>query len=162
MNCRASMLQHELDTDIALISDDAKQFQILGFLQGLCWLHAERHVAGLIPLSDTKRTTHMQSRDDIWTFYQRLKQYRIAPTPGERVALSAEFDRIFVPTTSWRELNEALLKILASRERKRLSRFEILGWEGLLSWRHVCNVPMYPHPARYKRAIHSMSEGTST
>jgi hypothetical protein len=112
----ASMLQHELYTDVALISDDAKQFKVQGFLHGLCWVHSERHVAGLIPLTDAERTAHMRSRDDIWTFYQRLGQYRIMPTPAERVALDAEFDRIFLSTTGWLELDEALRKIYTRKE----------------------------------------------
>ena len=113
----ASLLQHELYTDVALISDDAKQFQVQGFLHALCWLHAERHVAGLIPLTDAQRTAHLQSRDDIWTFYQRLKQYRVTPTAAERVALDAEFNRIFQRSTGWSELDEALGKIHAKKER---------------------------------------------
>ena len=113
----ATLSQHELYTDVALISDDAKQFQVQGFLHGLCWLHAERHVAGLIPLTDADRTAHLRSRDDIWTFYQRLKQYRITPTAVERVALEAEFDRILQPRTGWSELDEALRKIHVRKER---------------------------------------------
>jgi len=112
-----SMLQHELYADVALISDDAKQFQILRFLHGLCWLHAERNVAGLIPLTDAERAAHLRSRDDIWTFYQRLKQYRIAPTEAERIALEAEFDRMLLTSTGWLELDAALLKIHAKKER---------------------------------------------
>ena len=34
-----------------MVSDDAGQFKILGLLHGLCWLHAERSIRKLVPLS---------------------------------------------------------------------------------------------------------------
>ena len=113
----ASLQQHELYTDIVFLSDDAKQFQVQGFLHALCWLHAERHVAGLIPLTDTQRAAHLLARDEIWTFYQRLKQYRLTPTDAEKTALNTEFDRLFQQSTGWSEVDAALRKILARKER---------------------------------------------
>ena len=76
-----SLLEHELYEDMKLISDDAKQFKVLGFLSGLCWVHAERHVARLLPISTKQRRAHEQVRDEIWIYYQQLKAYRTHPTP---------------------------------------------------------------------------------
>lgn len=101
---------------IALISDDAKQFKILGFLHGLCWVHSERHVAVLIPLDSRQRKVHERVRDEIWSYYQRLKAYRQSPTEQKKSLLARDFDRLFTQRTGWEELDAALAKIHSKRE----------------------------------------------
>jgi len=107
----ANLLAHDLYTDLVLISDDAGQFKLLAFLHALCWVHMERHVARLIPLSDGQRAAYEASRDAIWDYYQRLKAYRQAPTPQWRGRLDNDFDRLFLTKTGWPELNEVLRTI---------------------------------------------------
>jgi hypothetical protein len=107
----ASLLDHNLYGDLVLISDDAAQFKLLAFLHALCWVHMERHVARLIPLTATQRAAHEAVRDAIWKYYQRLKAYRKSPTPQWRARLENDFDRLFLKHTGWPELNEALRKI---------------------------------------------------
>ena len=70
------MLAHDLYSDLVLISDDAGQFKLLAFLHALCWVHMERHVARLIPITDAQHAAHEAARDAIWNYYQRLKAYR--------------------------------------------------------------------------------------
>lgn len=110
-----SLMAHDL-CGPALISDDAKQFKILGFLHGLCWVHSERHVAGLIPLTTRQRRVHEQVRDEIWKYYQRLKAYRESPTARKQALLERDFDRLFQQCTGWSELDAALAKIHGKRE----------------------------------------------
>jgi hypothetical protein len=107
----ASLLAHDLYSDLALISDDAAQFKLLGFLHGLCWVHQERNVARLIPLTDAERAAQETVRDAIWNYYQRLKAYRESPTPQRRWRLERDFDRLFLQATGWSELDAALRKI---------------------------------------------------
>jgi hypothetical protein len=107
----ANLLAHDLYGDLVLISDDAAQFKLLAFLHALCWVHMERHVARLIPLTDAHRATHEAARDAIWNYYQRLKAYRKSPTPQRRGRLLQDFDRLFLMETGWPELDEALRKI---------------------------------------------------
>ena len=111
----ASMLAHDLYNDLVLISDDASQFKILTVLHALCWVHMERHVARLIPLTPAQRDAHEAARDAIWDYYQRLKAYRESPTPQRRGRLEADFDRLFLKKTGWAELNEALQTIHAKK-----------------------------------------------
>ena len=80
----ANLLAHDLYSDLVLISDDAGQFKLLAFLHALCWVHMERHVARLIPLTDAQRAAYEAARDAIWSYYQRLKAYRESPTPQRR------------------------------------------------------------------------------
>jgi len=103
-----SLLQHELYDEMTLISDDAKQFKVLGFLNSLCWVHAERHVARLVAVTAKQRRAHEKVRDEIWTYYQQLKAYRERPTKREKARLAREFDRLFLQTTEFAELNEVL------------------------------------------------------
>lgn len=107
----ANLLAHDLYSDLVFLSDDARQFKLFSFLHALCWVHMERHVARLIPLTDRQRAAHDQARDEIWKFYQRLQAYRDSPTPQRRGRLENDFDRLFLKKTGWPELNEALEKI---------------------------------------------------
>jgi hypothetical protein len=111
----ASLLAHDLYNDLVLISDDAAQFKLLAFLHALCWVHMERHVARLIPLTAAQRDAHDVVRDAIWKYYQRLKAYRESPTPQRRGRLENDFDRLFLKETGWSELNEALQAIHAKK-----------------------------------------------
>jgi hypothetical protein len=107
----ANLLILDLYTDLVLISDDAGQFKLLTFFHALCWVHMERHVARLIPLTDAHRAAHEAARDGIWRYYQRLKAYRESPTPQWRGRLANDFDRLFLQETGWPELDEQLRKI---------------------------------------------------
>ena len=107
----ANLLAHDLYRDLIFLSDDAQQFKLLAFLHALCWVHMERHVARLIPLSDAQRTAYEATRDAIWKYYQRLKAYRESPRPQRRGRLQNDFDRLFLKNTGWPELNEELQKI---------------------------------------------------
>ena len=102
--------------DIVIISDDAPQFKIFGFLNGLCWVHAERRVNRLVPLNRRQRKDQDRVQDEIWTFYQELKAYRQSPGVRRRKRLEREFDRIFTQSTEWSQLNDALGAILAKRK----------------------------------------------
>jgi len=107
----ANLIAQGLYNDLVLISDDAAQFKLLAFLHALCWVHMERHVARLIPLTDDERAAHEAARDAIWNYYQRLKAYRESPTPQLRGRLEKDFDRLFLKKTGWPELDEQLQKI---------------------------------------------------
>ena len=107
----ANLLAHDLYSDLVFLSDDAAQFKLLAFLHALCWVHMERHVARLIPLTDDQRAAHEAVRDAIWSYYQRLKAYRESPTPQRRGRLEKDFDRLFLKQTGWSELDEVLRTI---------------------------------------------------
>lgn len=107
----ANMLARDMEVGTVLISDDALQFKLLGFRHGLCWVHQERHLTGLIPLTNKQRSAQSRVRDEVWKYYQRLKRYRASPTPQSRGRLEQDFERLFTQRTGWDELDEALGKI---------------------------------------------------
>lgn len=102
--------------DLGLISDDAPQFKLGCFVHGLCWVHAERKVSRLIPLTSKHRQAVERVRDQIWKFYERLKAYRVAPTQAESQRLAADFDRLVLARTGYPALNEALALLYAKRD----------------------------------------------
>lgn len=110
-----TLLYHELYLDQPLISDDAGQFKIAGFLHGLCWLHAERSLRKLLPFNARQREALERARDEVWSYYQRLRAYRESPTPQRRLGLERDFDRLFRRRTGFHDLNEALQRIHQKR-----------------------------------------------
>jgi hypothetical protein len=102
--------------NLGLVSDDAPQFKLFGFVHGLCWVHAERKVSRLLPLTPQHQQAVEKVRDQIWKYYERLKAYRAAPNEPRRTRLTAEFDRLFQQKTGYQALNEALALLYAKRE----------------------------------------------
>jgi hypothetical protein len=110
-----TLMHYELYVGQPLVSDDAGQFKISGLLHGLCWLHAERSIRRLVPLSPREQEAIDGVRDAVWRYYQRLRAYRESPTPQRKVALERDFDRLFRRRTGFADLNEALRRIHAKR-----------------------------------------------
>lgn len=104
-----SLLDHGLSPDLAIISDGAGQFNVL--LHGLCWVHAERLVHKLIPLDEAHRRDIASVRDQIWSFYAQLKEYKKHPTVEHKGELQARFDTIFTQRTRFETLNQTLKRL---------------------------------------------------
>jgi hypothetical protein len=110
------LIHHDLYPEGMLLSDDAGQFQVLGLTNGLCWIHAVRHVEQLIPRTDSQRRAQERTLTAIWKYYRRLKAYRESPTPQRRAGLERDFDRVFASKTGWPELNAVLERTREKRE----------------------------------------------
>jgi hypothetical protein len=104
-----SVLNHGISKDLAIVSDDAGQFNVLR--HGLCWVHAERLIHQLIPLNDTHREELKSVRGQIWEFYADLKRYKQQPSEKKKAELEARFDEIFTTQTSFATLNAALKRL---------------------------------------------------
>jgi hypothetical protein len=110
-----TLMHYDLYVGQPLVSDDAGQFKILGLLHGLCWLHAERSIRKLVPLSLREQEAIDGVRDAVWKYYQRLRAYREAPTLRRKAALERDFDWLFRRRTGFADLNEALRRIHEKR-----------------------------------------------
>jgi len=104
-----SLMQHGIAQDLAVISDDAGQFNVLR--HGLCWVHAERLVHTLVPLNEAHREDIAQVRSEIWSFYADLKKYKQAPDTVQKCALEKRFDAIFIRQTRYATLDRLLRRI---------------------------------------------------
>ena len=109
-----SILDHGFSRDLAIISDDAGQFNIL--LHALCWIHAERTIHKLIPCSKKERKAIEGIRDRIWQLYQGLKAYKQAPDEKTKGELEKTFDEIFTTQTCSKVLNAALQRLANNKQ----------------------------------------------
>jgi len=107
----ASLLHHGVAPELVILSDDAGQFQIAGFLHALCWVHAERTIHTLLPFSDANRAAQAAVRDQIWRFYQDLKIFKRTPGEETKRTLGERFDTIFTQNTCFQTLNLALKRL---------------------------------------------------
>ena len=105
----ASVLAHGVNSKLAIVSDDAGQFNIL--LHALCWVHAERTIHNLVGFDDEQRKALEAIRTRIWDFYEKLKVYREHPSAKEKAALEIRFDKIFTTRTCFVTLNHALKRL---------------------------------------------------
>lgn len=101
-----SIIEHGFSRKIAIISDDAGQFNV--FLHGLCWVHAERKIQKLVPVSVRDAELLEKVRADIWRLYQDLKEYRQNPNAESKVNLEKRFDELFSCKTGFISLDQAL------------------------------------------------------
>jgi len=111
-----TLMHYEMYVGQPLVSDDAGQFKIWGLLHALCWLHAERSIRKLVPLSPREQAAIDGVRDAVWKYYQRLRAYRESPTARRKAALERDFDRLFRRRTGFADLNEALRRIHEKRD----------------------------------------------
>lgn len=101
-----SILRHRINKDLVIVSDDAGQFDIL--LHALCWLHAERKVAVIIPINDYQAKILDEIRATIWNFYNELKSYKQSPCEEKIKPIEEQFDNIFNQKTEFETINKAL------------------------------------------------------
>jgi len=94
--------------DLGLVSDDAPQFKLFGFVHGLCWVHGERKIDRLIPLTTRHRKAKEEAQDTFWELYKSLKAYRLEPTEAARKTIESQFDQLCQTKTGYPDLNEAL------------------------------------------------------
>ena len=96
-----------------IISDAAPQFAL--FLNGLCWVHEERHYRKLVPVSEAERAEVEEVRSAIWDFYEVLKGYKLKPTICMQRELKERFSAVFSTQYESQVLN-ALLANTRSRQ----------------------------------------------
>ncbi len=108
-----SVLHHGFSKELAILSDDAGQFNIL--LHALCWIHAERTIHKLIPCSDEESKAIEDVRDHIWQLYRDLKAYKDSPNEQTKADLQKRFDEIFATQTCCEVLDAALRRVARNK-----------------------------------------------
>src|SRR5918911_1058298 len=100
---------HGLLDGTVIVSDEAGQFRV--GTHALCWVHAERLVHKLMPVTPAHRRAVEIVRHLIWWFYRDLKAYYRDPTARRRAALRARFNRIFRRRTGYIMLDRLLARL---------------------------------------------------
>jgi hypothetical protein len=93
-----------------LVCDDAPQFNWLTAELALCWVHEGRHYKKLAPCVPHHQELLTQFSTQFWDFYADLLAYRAAPSPAEKVRLTAEFEHIFATVTGYQQLDDRIAK----------------------------------------------------
>ena len=101
--------------DLGLVSDDAPQFKLFGFIHGLCWVHGERKIDRLIPLQPRQRAAKEKAQGTLWRIYRQLEKYRKAPSETWKSEIEQQFDALCKTKTGYPDLNEALGLLDAKR-----------------------------------------------
>jgi len=103
------------DSTKRLVCDDAKQFKGLTAYLQLCWVHVTRHFKTLDPLTPKFRHTLDQFLDTLWTYYEKLNQYKQAPCRKDKLRLWREFDKVFKPEAGYYALDQRIKKVLQQK-----------------------------------------------
>ncbi|MFQ5381498.1 MAG: transposase [Dehalococcoidia bacterium] len=103
------MLEHGLNRDLVIVSDDAGQFDVL--LHALCWIHAERVFVKLVGLGDAQREALDAVRTEIWEIYAEIKAYKAAPDEEKKARIDARFDELCATRTCFASLDLALRRM---------------------------------------------------
>ena len=100
------LLDQGISSDFSIISDDAGQFNV--FDHALCWIHAERVINRLIPLSDSHTKAVDNARDQLWSIYHDLKAYKLKPVTEQADNIRQRFQLLCSTKTCYETLNQAL------------------------------------------------------
>ena len=109
-----SIIEHGVNKDIAILSDDAGQFNV--FIHGLCWVHAERNIQKVHCFTEEQKSLLESKLDDFWKLYQELKCYKNKSTPLSKEELRSAFDDLFIKKTGFLSLDQALEKIEKNKQ----------------------------------------------
>jgi hypothetical protein len=93
------LIEQGVSPKLVILSDGAPQFNLL--VHALCWVHAERPLARMIPFNDKHRAAIEQVRQQIWELYKDLKAYRAQPEPANKASLEARFDALVEQQTDF-------------------------------------------------------------
>jgi hypothetical protein len=108
-----SLIQHGFPPEVVILSDDAGQFNVLQ--HALCWIHAERVFARILPLNPQHAQALERVRSKLWALYADLKHYKRAPTKRAQKALAARFDTLCATKTPFQTLNQALHRLAQNK-----------------------------------------------
>jgi hypothetical protein len=81
-------------------------------LHALCWIHAERILAGLIGFNDAQRRDLEEIRKAVWKLYRDIQVYQKAPTDKVKLELKERFEDLCKTQTCFTSLNLALKRML--------------------------------------------------
>jgi hypothetical protein len=109
----AGLIVMGVSPELVVVSDAAGQFDVL--VHALCWLHAERPLARLVPFNALHRQALEGVRERLWELYAGLKAYRQGPTAQARQALGEQFDALVGQRTGYASIDGPLKEMAGNR-----------------------------------------------
>jgi len=104
-----SIIEHGINKDMVIISDDAGQFNVL--IHGLCWVHAERNIQKVHCFTAEQRNLLESKLTELWNLYKELKRYKETPAFFKKKELNKAFVQLFTGETGFFSLDKALKKV---------------------------------------------------
>jgi hypothetical protein len=99
-----------------LMCDDAPQFNLIAKHKALCWVHEGRHYKKLTPFVTVHQKAVADFIEKFWDYYQKLLEYKKAPTADVAILLSQEFDDLFSIKTGYNALDDRIEKTRAKKK----------------------------------------------
>ncbi|OGX04344.1 MAG: hypothetical protein A3G87_04060 [Omnitrophica bacterium RIFCSPLOWO2_12_FULL_50_11] len=99
-----------------MVVDDAPQFKLLTEELALCWVHDGRHDKNLTPIISDHQKALEDFLTQYWDYYQRLLDYKKAPSEALAHQLAQDFDVLFLTHTGYDALDERILKTKEKKE----------------------------------------------
>ena len=100
-----------------LISDNARQFWMVAYIQALCWVHEIRHYKKLEPWLKCNRNALEEFRVEMRGFWHLLKDYKTHPSKEGKTHILKEFDKIFTTITGYADLDERIKCTFAEKDK---------------------------------------------
>ena len=110
------LLANGLSRALVIVSDDAGQFKVVLLKHMLCWVHAERNIKKLEPVTDGAKEDYEKVQKDFWAIYERLKEYKENPTLDEKLKIIESFDELCLTKTRFASLNLALKQLYKNKD----------------------------------------------
>ena len=100
-----------------LVSDDAREYELIALIRMLCWIHDARFYKKLRPVFDHHRKILNEFHTRYLEYYRRLLDYKENPCTQSKQALWNDFDKLFSPTTEYNDLNKEISRTLANKDK---------------------------------------------
>ena len=100
-----------------LISDNAPEYNLIGNVQGLCWIHDARNYNKIIPFVEYHKQLVEKFQSHYWKFYRTLLDYKKNPSKDFKEKIETEFDKLFVPNTGYFDLDKQIKKTLKNKDK---------------------------------------------
>jgi hypothetical protein len=100
-----------------LISDNAPEYNLIGNLQGLCWIHDARNYNKITPFIKYHQQLVEDFQKHYWKFYRTLLKYKKNPSKNFKQKIETEFDKLFIPNTGYFNLDKQIKRTLKNKDK---------------------------------------------
>ncbi|WP_252179462.1 hypothetical protein [Endozoicomonas sp. 4G] len=112
---KAGLLNNGFPETMVIHSDGARQFDT-AFPHSLCWFHASRPLAKLIPANKQERAARDWMEKQFWYLYDDVEAYCQAPTEAKKNQIEQDFDYWVTTQVDYSDLRHVLVKLHRARE----------------------------------------------
>ncbi len=112
---KAGLLNSGFPENMIIHSDGARQFDTV-FPHSLCWYHAGRPLAKLIPANDLERAARDWMENQYWQLYDNIEAYCQNPKADRKGQIERDFDHWVTTQVDYPELKGVLGQLHRARE----------------------------------------------